>query len=222
MLQCYGDFQTIYRENYKPHSSVPKGLKPVKATKPAQTDETLITGYFRNNIQINGVPKKSKTWTKSTFGVEEYKDFLKRLECCKKEVFKLYFSCPEVNLDLLDLMLKDLEKSIYQVVYSPNEYVPRKETRRLYNTSSETANMMYHPTTYRTYYSRIGELIRYKNALYGILNKEDKEKLKNDLRKIYRTGISTYYDNICIPAIEAAKTKKTHDAPIDRYTLRKI
>lgn len=48
------------------------------------------------------------------------------------------------------------------------------------------------------------------------------ENFLKNMRKLFRKyDLSTYYEEICLPAVVTAKDGKMPSGPIDRYTLRK-
>ncbi|XP_011192899.2 uncharacterized protein LOC105218788 [Zeugodacus cucurbitae] len=219
MLDCCGNDWTTYKFDYRIRKS---NSVPNRATKIEQSDEPLISNYYWFPLQANGIQAKSKVWPKATIGMEEYRDFVKRLEKCKKELYKMFFRCPDVDTKLMEQMLRDLEKSTYMVTYSPNCFHSQKESQRFLRTAHLKSNMKYYETTYGTYYNRVKELERFKDVLYGMIVKHEREKFHDELNKLYITGITTYQVSYDIPAMEQAKKKKTRDAPIDRYTLRRV
>ncbi|XP_014085887.1 uncharacterized protein [Bactrocera oleae] len=219
MLDCCGNHLTTYKFDYKTRKS---NNYANRATKIEQPDEPLISNYYWFPLQANGIQAKSKVWPKTTVGMEEYKDFVKRLENCKKQLFNMFFRCPDVNTKLVEKMLRDLEKSTYMVTYSPNYFYSKKESRRFLKTAHEKSNLKYYETTYGTYYNRVKELERFKDVLYGMMPKHERDKFHDEINKLYITGVTTYQVSYNIPAIEQAKKKQTRDAPIDRYSLRRV
>ncbi|XP_053947314.1 uncharacterized protein LOC128856008 [Anastrepha ludens] len=217
MFECCGSYLTTYKRNYRARKS------PFIRTnaKIEQCDEPLISNHFWYPLQVNGSQVKSKIWPKTKFGVEEYRDFVSRLEKCKKELYKMNFRCPVVDTKLIEQMLRDLEKSTYMVTYSPNCFESRKESRRFLRNAHEKSNMKYYETTYGTYYNRVKELDRFKDALYAVIFKPERKDWQNELNKLFLTGVTIYQTSYDIPAIEQAKKKKMRDGPIDRYTNRR-
>ncbi|XP_067645276.1 uncharacterized protein [Eurosta solidaginis] len=218
MYECCCRSLTTYENSYK--SWKPNSFAKV-TSQIEQSDEPLISNHYWIPLQANGRQVKSKVWPKTILGVEEYRNFLNRLEKCKKEIYKTFFRCPDVDIKLIEELLKDLEKSTYMISYSPNYFWPKKESRRFLQTAHERSNLKHYETTYGTYYNRVKELERFKDVLYGLISKSERRELDNELSKLYFTGVTTYQVSYNIPAIELAKKKKLRDAPIDRYTLRR-
>uniref|UniRef100_A0A1B0BUL7 Uncharacterized protein n=1 Tax=Glossina palpalis gambiensis TaxID=67801 RepID=A0A1B0BUL7_9MUSC len=216
--KCPVATDTTTGSQYQQHSK----LKPRNLVKPIPpNDQELISQYDRNNLQVNGKMIKTKTWPHILDNAEEYKDFLKRLECCDKKIFEKYFQDPPVQLEVIEEMLRKQMKSVYQLVYSPDEFMPRKESRRFAKLADYPTNMKYELTTYRVYFNRVTEMDRFKDIFYKVEKKqENKDILKNDLRRIHRCGRSTYLDQLATPGKMHAKP--TPPGPIDRYTLRRI
>ena len=105
---------------------------------------------------------------------------------------------------------------------TPNYFYSKKESRRFLKTAHEKSNLKYYETTYGTYYNRVKELERFKDVLYGMMPKHERDKFHDEINKLYITGVTTYQVSYNIPAIEQAKKKQTRDAPIDRYSLRRV
>uniref|UniRef100_A0A1A9VIY5 Uncharacterized protein n=1 Tax=Glossina austeni TaxID=7395 RepID=A0A1A9VIY5_GLOAU len=216
--ECPVATETTTGSHYQQHSK----LKPINLGKPnPPNDQELISQYDRNNLRVNGKMIKPKTWPHILDNAEEYKDFLKRLECCKKKIFEKYFQDPPIQPEVIEEMLRKQTKSTYQLVYSPDEFMPRKESRRVAKLADYPTNMKYELTTYRTYFNRVTEMDRFKDIFYKVERKqENKNILKNDLRRIHRCGRTTYLDQLATPGKIYAKP--TAPGPIDRYTLRRI
>lgn len=216
--KCPVATETTTGSHYQQHSK----SKPINLVKPnPPNDQELISQYDRNNLRVNGKMIKPKTWPHILDNAEEYKDFLKRLECCKKQIFEKYFQDPPIQLEVIEEMLRKQMKSAYQLVYSPDEFMPRKESRRLAKLADYPTNMKYELTTYRTYFNRVIEMDRFKDIFYKVERKqENKNILKNDLRRIHRCGRTTYLDQLATPGKMHAKP--TAPGPIDRYTLRRV
>lgn len=182
-------------------------------------DQEHISGYYRNYLLVNGLPTKSKVWPDLLKETEEYEVFLQRLENCRSSIFNIYFKYPPTDKSLLEKMFRNLSKSSYQLIFSPDIFKSRKETR-FFAKANRINDMKYHETMYRTFYSRLQELEEFRVALKAVTVKENNIQLKNELKNIYRCGRSTYNDTISKMA--AMYAEKTLPGPIDRYTLRRI
>ncbi|XP_065371941.1 uncharacterized protein LOC135963874 [Calliphora vicina] len=193
---------------------------PIIAKMQRPSDIELISGHIGNNLQLNNQQMKSKVWPEVMLYAENYEDFLKRLKYCKNDLFELYFKCPTTDKKIIDRMFKNLNKTTYQQVFSTEIFTPCTEKRRFAKLESQPVRMKYEETTYRTYFSRIKELERFKEILQGVAIKESKDELKNDLKKIQHYGRTTYQDEISV--LGRLFAKSTLSGPIDRYTLRKI
>lgn len=219
MANCLCPVQTLtsHQEHY-PQFDKPQ-IMSITHGRPT-SDQELISGHNENNLQINGLRVKSKVWPNMLPQSEEYQDFLDRLKRCKTDIFNLYFKNPSVDKSILEDMFKNLSKSSYQLLFSPDVFEPRKESRRFAKSHQKPVNMKYKETTYNTYFGRIQELERFRNALYGAILKDCRKELKIELRDIYRCGRTTYNDTISQPA--SIYAKETLRGPIDRYTCRRI
>ncbi|XP_013111817.1 uncharacterized protein LOC106090230 [Stomoxys calcitrans] len=194
-------------------------IKPIKLHhhKPS-CDQELISGLIGNNLLINGKGIKSKIWPGLLNKAEEYEAYVQRLKTCRKDIYDLYYKSHTIDNRLLEKMAKNLSKSCYQLVFSPDDFVSLRNHAKDFATVN---SMKYKETTYDNFYSCIKEMemfqVPFRKDL--MINKERLE-LKNELRKIYRCGRSTYNDAISKPA--AIGAKPTLPGPIDRYTLRRI
>ena len=197
-------------------------LCPVETT---TTNQIYFQKYDKYKMLPSAeVPKnfqqfKKEVWRSMFLSSEEYMDFLKWLKNSKKDVY-IYFELPAVDKKVIDEMFTNLNKTAYQMVFSPDIFVPRTEKRRFAKLAKDPLPMQYEETTYRTYFNRKKVLDRFRDALHGLLSKENKEEFKKDWKTIKYCSRSTYHDEIS--ALGKVYAKPTLPAPIDRYTLRKI
>ncbi|XP_012160497.1 uncharacterized protein LOC105665277 [Ceratitis capitata] len=219
MFDCCANHLSTYNFDFRIRKSNDFSKR---TTNIEQTDEPLISNHYWMPLQANGIQIQSKIWPKTSIDVEEYTHFVKRLEKCKKELYKMFFKCPEVNTKLIEQMLRDLEKSTYMVSYSPNVFRSLKESQCFLRGAHGKSNMKFYETTYGTYYNRVKELERFKEVLYSMIQRGLRREFHDELNKLYMTGLSTYQMSYNIPALEQAKKKKTKDGPVDRYTLRRV
>lgn len=209
---------STYQEHFIQYGKV----KRVQLAKPTRShDQELISGHFPNNLQVNGKLLKTKTWPNMLPHTEDYQHFLKRFECCWNDIYKMYYACPPVAQNVIDSMLKNLYKTVYQMSYSPNTFLSRNELRRSVFRNKEPNTIKFEETTYRFYCNQILKLENFRDLVRTVYkNRDNKDELKARLRKIYRCGRSTYHDTLSVPAKILAKP--TLPGPLDRYALRKV
>ena len=210
---CPDYLTTVYMQEYK--------KKPYMCSRKLQLKEQrdfdLMGNSFQNNLRVNGNMIKSKVWPKTMLHAQEYEDYLKCLQACKKELHYMCFHCPNVRIQYIEDMLDDLAKTVYQHCYSPSVFESIWEKRRL--GKLPPTNMKFYPTTYRTYYNRLLELESFKEVLYGKVIKDSSRRQTLPYMD-YKFSKTTYVAEISIPA-EKYKLKSL-EAPIDQYTLRRI
>lgn len=190
-----------------------------------QTDAALISGHYANNLKVNNIEMKTRTWPYAMDWREEYRQFLMRTKWCNEEIYKLFFECPPVRFDQVEEFLKDLQKTVYGSDYSPNEYVSLISQRTIKaDIADPNCKSKDIQTTYGNYYNRLEELNRFGGNLYKRPPPKDltMENFLKNMRKLFRKyDLTTYYEEICVPAVVTAKDGKMPSGPIDRYTLRK-
>ncbi|XP_073818573.1 uncharacterized protein [Musca autumnalis] len=208
---------TTYHEQYQQFEKT----KPIKIhPKPMALDQELISGHMGNYLRHSGLPRNSKVWPEMLTEAEEYKDFLGRLEKCRNDIFQLYFKSPPVDQQIIENMFKSQTKSVYASIFSPNEFMPLKESLRAKKLGCGDIKIEYHETTYNTFYGRLKELEQFRDLLYATIVNRERLDLKQELRHIYKCGHSTYNETISKPA--AIYARHTLPGPIDRYTMRRI
>lgn len=217
ICSCPVQTTTTHHEHFLPYNNIKKPILH-KLQKPR--DIELITGYIGDNLKINSDQTKSKVWPDVLLHSENYEDFLKRLKDCEKHIYNLYFKSLPVDKEIINKLFKNLNKTTYQIVFSPDAFTPRTEKRRFAKLKNQPIRMNYEETTYATYFSRIKELQSFKEILQGLAIKENKEDLRNELKLIKYCGRSTYYDEVSV--LGKLYSKPTLPGPIDRYTLRQI
>ncbi|XP_037946850.1 uncharacterized protein LOC119678852 [Teleopsis dalmanni] len=218
-MLCCPNLLSVTREDFQLKEETKKYVPAPKIT---QEDASLISGQCFNNLKVNGVQKPSKLYPEITLDIEEYKDFLIRLEYCKKKIYNMYFKCPNVESEIIEKLLRDLEKTTYQVDFSPNIYEPRSSYKRVMKYSTNGLGPKGNDTIYRTYYHRLKDLEQFAEYLHAVMVKDNSRLMRAKLNRLYVTGRSTYYDQICVPGLEIAKQHVTRPGPIDRYTERKV
>ncbi|KAI8129930.1 hypothetical protein FF38_07865 [Lucilia cuprina] len=217
ICSCPVETTTTHREHFLPYGKI---TMPIRAKLQKPCDIELISGHIANNLQWNNQQIKSKIWPEMQLNAENYEDFLKRFKYCKKDLFKLYFESPKTDKKIIDEIFKNINKTSYQVVFSPKVFTPSTEKRRFAKLEKQPVRMKYEETTYRTYFERIKELENFKEIWQGVALKENKLELKNDLKEILHCGRTTYHDEILL--LGKLYTKPTMPGPIDRYALRRI
>lgn len=204
----------------------------MKRTLPAirmQTDPCLIAGHYVNNLKVGGVEMKTRTWPRTMDWREEYKQFVKRNKWCNEEIYKLFFVNPPVQYNEIREYLKDLLRTTYMSDFSPGKYVSLRSRRRDDPKNSKTidADSIDYLTTYGNYHNRIQQMDPFK----AFINEEPEPKPKDmtvgefakEMRKLFtKYNLTTYYEDICLPALIKAKDGIMPSGPIDRYTLRRL
>ncbi|EDV91064.1 uncharacterized protein LOC6568519 [Drosophila grimshawi] len=216
--------KTVTKKDFVDHMGGGRTFKPKKIFK-YQTDGALISGHYANNLKVNSVEEKTRTWPYAMDWREEYKQFLLRTKWCNENIYKLFFESPPVRYDQIEDFLRDLRKTVYGSDYSPNEYVSLNSQKTI-KTDIDDPNCTSQDiqTTYGNYYNRLQELNKFGANLYrGPAPKDlSMDKFAENMRKIFRKyELSTYFEEICVPALMTAKDGKMPTGPIDRYTLRR-
>lgn len=183
------------------------------------TDIELLSGHFRSTLRFNGKPVESKTWWKEFPYAENYDDFLKRLENNNKQVFNACFQTSSIDKEIVEAMLRNADKTTYQLSYSSDVFNPRTEKRRFAKLKNQVDNFQYEETTYRTYFKPLQNIKTFKK-LQNIGSTENKMTLSNNLKQFTRCNRSTYHDEIAM--LGKLFAKPTLPGPIDRYSLRKV
>ncbi|XP_064551320.1 uncharacterized protein LOC135437321 [Drosophila montana] len=224
MLPTCFNKKTVTEADFVNHMHDGRIYKPKKIIK-KQTDAALISGHYANNLKVNNFELKTRTWPYATDWREEYRQFLLRTKWCNEDIYKLFFECPPVRFDQVEDFLRDLQKTVYSSDYSPNDYVALNSQKKIKaDISDPNCKSKDILTTYGNYYNRLEEL----NALGAALHRRPEPKsmsmetFAKNMRKLFRKyDLSTYYEEVCIPALVTAKDGKMPTGPIDRYTLRK-
>ncbi|KAH8361708.1 uncharacterized protein LOC110191138 [Drosophila serrata] len=207
---------------YKDHTA------DMKRTVPAfrkQTDASLISGHYANNLKVDGLEVKTRTWPRSMDWREEYKQFVKRNKWCNEEIYKLIFVNPPVRYEQIKEYLRDLLRTTYMSDYSPHYYVSLKARRNDDSGTVIDPDSIDYQTTYGNYHNRIQEMDPFK----AFINEEPKPKdltlgeFEREMRKLFtKYNLTTYYEEYCLPALIKAKDGIMPSGPIDRYTLRRV
>lgn len=218
--------KTTTQKDFVNHMKDGRSHKPDRIFK-YQTDGALISGHTANNLKVNKIEMKTRTWPYAVDWREEYRQFLKRTKWCNEEIYDLFFKCPPVRYDQVADYLIDLRRTVYGSDYSPNGYESLRSQRTIdLNDKSRECDSKDRETTYGNYYNRLEELQRCGNAPHqrpGVPHDLTLEKFLENMRKLYRKyGLTTYYEQICLPSILKSKDGKMPSRPIDRYTLRRV
>ncbi|EDV43754.1 uncharacterized protein Dana_GF16366 [Drosophila ananassae] len=213
---------TTNRADYVNHTGNFIKSPPVRQT---QEDPSLITGHYVHNLKIRGVEQTTRTWPKSMDWREDYKQFIKRAKWCNEKIYKLFFVNPPVDENVLKSYIQDLRKTIYMQDYSPYHYVSLASRRRASNVKNpfEFKEDDY-LTNYGCYYNRLQETEPFKSALFEEKPSKDLtvDKFASDMRKLFtKYNCTTYFDEICAPALLKAKDGIMPAGFIDRYQFRK-
>lgn len=196
---------------------------PVEAT---TTNQIYFRRYDQYKMLLNAKKPKSfqqfkkEVWSSLFLNSEEYVDFLKWLKSSKKKIYDRYFELALVDKNVTDKMLTNLNRTTYQMVFSPDIFVPRSEKRRFEKLEKHALPNQYEETTYRTYFNHIKVLDDFRSEFHEFLQKDNMEKFKKEWKTIKYCNRSTYNDEIS--ALGKIYAKPTLPGPIDRYTLRKI
>ncbi|XP_017016726.1 uncharacterized protein [Drosophila kikkawai] len=219
--RCCKD-KTTTQEFFKDHTAEMKRVPPAFRE---QTDASLIAGHYADNLKVDGLQMITKTWPRSTDWREEYNQFVKRNKWCNEKIYKLFFVNPPVHYSQIKKYLKDLRRTTYMSDYSPEYYISRKSQRRDNSMSTIDSGGIDYQTTYGNYHNRIQEVDPFKD----FINQEPKPKdltvgeFAKEMRKLFtKYNMSTYYEEICLPALLKAKDGVMPSGPIDRYTLRRL
>ncbi|EDW24248.1 GL24039 [Drosophila persimilis] len=216
--------QTTTQADYVNHN---KAKMRSRAKKIPQEDPSLLSGHYANNLKVNGQEMKTRSWPRSMDWREEYEQFVRRNKWCNEEIYKLFFVCPPVQYKQIEQYLKDLQKTVYMFDYSHKEYVSLLSQRRKNLSKEDTKRDMNHKdywTTYGNYYNRIQETEQFRDAIYPEPKPKDMslDNFAKAMRKLFtKYNLTTYFDEICVPALFMAKDGIMPSGPIDRYTLRK-
>ncbi|KAH8383729.1 hypothetical protein KR009_010205, partial [Drosophila setifemur] len=187
-----------------------------------QTDPSLITGHYANNLKVNGLELKTRTWPGSMDWREEYSQFVKRNKWCNEEIYKLFFVCPPVQYDRIESYLLDLKNTTYMSDYSPNNYQSLISQRNPEYNKEPQIDTDYQ-TTYGNYYNRMLKMDPYRAIKEPKPKDMTKEAFKKNMRKLFtKYNLTTYYDTICLPALSTAKDGIMPSGPSDRYSLRRL
>ncbi|KAH8243559.1 hypothetical protein KR032_008602 [Drosophila birchii] len=191
-------------------------------TKKTQLDPSLITGHFANNLKVRGVEEKTKTWPQSMDWREDYAQFVKRNKWCNKQIYQLFFVCPPIDYRLLKNYLTDLRKSIYMYDYSRNVYVSNVSQRQTVTTDKLFEGD--YLTNYGCYYNRLQEVETLRSSCYPAKRLKDMtiDSFSTNMRKLFtKYNATTYFDELCLPALLKAKNGIMPTGHIDRYQFRK-
>ncbi|KAH8294997.1 hypothetical protein KR018_005209 [Drosophila ironensis] len=212
---------TTQRAHYKDLS---KEMTRAKSAYRYQTDPAVISGHYANNLKVDGMEMKTRTWPRAMDWREEYKHFVKRNKWCNEEIYKLFFVNPPVQYKDVEEYFKDLMRTTYMSDYSPSVYTSlHSQHTSVLNKPGKKTDGIDYQTTYGNYHNRIQEENLFKETLYELKPKEmSLTEFKNAMRKYFKKyGVSTYYEEICLPALLMAKNEIMPSGHIDRYTLRK-
>ncbi|XP_034128156.1 uncharacterized protein LOC117583747 [Drosophila guanche] len=218
--KCLTTTQTDYVNHHR-------GGRPLRCKKIAQEDPSLLSGHYANNLKVNGQEMKTKSWPLSMDWREEYEQFVRRNKWCNEEIYKLFFLSPPVQYKQIEQYLKDLQKTVYMFDYSPKEYVSLLSQRRRNQDKEELERDSKHKdywTTYGNYYNRVQETEQFRDAIYAEPKPKDfsVENFAKVMRKLFtKYNLTTYFDDICVPALFMAKNGIMPSGPIDCYTQRK-
>lgn len=215
--------KTVTKADFVNHMHDGRIYKPNKIFK-YQTDPALITGHYVNNLKVNNLEMKTRTWPYAMDWREEYRQFLKRTKWCNEHIYKLFFECPPVRYDQIEDFLIDLRKTVYGSDYSPNDYASLFSQKTIKaDITDPKCDSKDIQTTYGNYYNRLEELNKDGKLYQGRPPKDMSiEVFAQNMRKLFRKyDLTTYFEEICLPALISAKDGKMPTGPIDRYTLRK-
>ncbi|KAH8326255.1 hypothetical protein KR067_004332 [Drosophila pandora] len=221
--RCRKGLDTTNRAHYKDHT---EEMKRTKSAWRPQTDPSLISGHFTHNLKVSGQQMITRTWPRSMDWREEYNHFVKRNKWCNPEIYKLFFVCPPIRYQDIVNYLKDLLKTTYMSDYSPKEYISLFKQHRVVLGPDDSKDGIDYQTTYGNYHNRIQEENPFKDSLYeepdAIAKKMSVPEFEKAMRKLFtKYNLTTYYEEICLPALIKAKNGIMPSGPIDRYTLRK-
>ncbi|XP_017845939.1 uncharacterized protein LOC108602350 [Drosophila busckii] len=217
--------RTVTQVDYVNHMAGGKKIRAEKKIK-YQTDPALISGHYANNLKVNDLQQRTRTWPYAMHCREEYRQFLRRTKWCNEEIYKLFFECPPVRYDQIEDFLRDMQRTIYGSDYSPNDYESLLSQKRAdVNKRSTASQPNDYLTTYQNSYNIVQEVERFREAIYKKRLPKDMtiEEFEKNMRKLFRKyGLTTYYEEVCLPALLTAKDGIMPAGPIDRYTLRRI
>lgn len=197
---------------------------PSRPIRLVQEDPSLISGHYAENLKVDGIEKKTKTWPAAMDWREEYAQFLLRAKWCNEEIFKLFFVNPPVDYNIMINYLRDFRKSIYMHDFSPEEHVAFVEKRRIPRGSIGGLGRADYLTTYGHFHNRLQETEPFRSHLYPMKFKKDMclEKFTAEMRKLFtKHNATTYFDEVCLPALMKAKNGIMPAEHIDRYEFRK-
>ncbi|XP_034114583.1 uncharacterized protein LOC117574751 [Drosophila albomicans] len=215
--------RTVTKKDFVDHMHDGISHKPKKIFR-YQTDPALISGHYANNLKVNNNEIKTRTWPYAMDWREDYRQFLRRTKWCNEEIYKLFFECPPVRYDQVEAYLKDLRKTIYWSDYSPDEYVSliSQKTIKPSDSADSKTQSKDIQTTYGNYYNRLQELGDNFYKQKPIPKDMSLDEFRENMRKLFRKyDLSTYFEEVCVPALVTAKDGKMPAGPIDRYTLRR-
>ncbi|XP_030376548.1 uncharacterized protein LOC115625584 [Scaptodrosophila lebanonensis] len=221
MLPPCPKFKTTMQTHYIEHKNL-KRRQPCLKTK--QKDESLISGHYLNNLNVKDLQMKTRTWPRSMDWREDYRQFLRRMSWCNDEIFKLFFECPKVRYDVAEQFLRDLQKTVYCMDYSPKDFTSLVSQKLYFQNRKYDQKITDYQTTYANYYNRIQEVGAFRRLMYCEPKPKDisLEEFNTEMRKLFKKyNLTTYFDEICGPALMKAKDGIMPSGPIDKYTLRK-
>ncbi|XP_017016753.1 uncharacterized protein [Drosophila kikkawai] len=213
------DYISTSRADYVDHTATAVHNPPSRQT---QMDPSLITGHFANNLKVRGGEEKTKTWPQSMDWREDYAQFVKRNKWCNENLYKLFFVCPPVDYRLLENYFKDLRKSIYMYDFSRDTYISKVRQRR--SVLGAKAFEGDYLTTYGCYHNRLQDIESLRSHCYpeAPLKNMTLDRFSTNMRKLFtKYNLTTYFDEICAPALLKAKNGIMPSGPIDRYQFRK-
>lgn len=210
------------RADYVDHTGNAVYNPPIRQ---AQMDPSLITGHFAENLKVSGVENRTRTWPQAMDWREDYAQFVKRNKWCNEEIYKLFFVSPPIDYKLLESYIKDLRKSVYMYDYSRDVYVSKASRRRVpIDKNPFRAKDNDYLTTYGCSYNRLQETEPFRSACYPLRMLKDMtlDRFAATMRKLFtKYNVTTYFDEICAPALLKAKNGIMPSGPIDRYQFRK-
>ncbi|KAH8341172.1 hypothetical protein KR074_008036, partial [Drosophila pseudoananassae] len=214
-------YESINRKDYVDRT---KGFVRRRPIRLPQEDPSLITGHYAHNLKVNGIERKTRTWPAAMDWREEYRQFLLRAKWCNEELFEMFFVNPPVDYKVLVDYLRDSRKSIYMHDYSPEDHVALVEKKRIPRGSIGCLGPGDYQTTYGHFHNRLHEMEPFRSHLYPKKAKKDLslEKFAADMRKLFtKYSATTYFDELCVPALLKAKNGNMPAELIDRYQFRK-
>lgn len=201
-----------------------KRFVPTRPIRLVQEDPSLISGHYADNLKVDGIEKKTKTWPTAMDWREEYAQFLLRAKWCNEEIFKLFFVNPPVDYEIMTDYLRDFRKSIYMHDYSPGQHEALVEKRRIPRGSIGFLDNVDYQTTYGHFHNRLQNSEPFRCHLYPMKFKKDisLKKFAAEMRKLFtKLNATTYFDEVCLPALLKAKNGIMPAEFIDRYEFRK-